>query len=79
MGTERHPGNKLAGSSPVPISTALHSTLSHYRHQPIPSRATRLKAKEDTVTAPLLGLSWSQVMTLDATGHRSAALDRPLN
>lgn len=51
----------------------------HYRHQLTPSTAGILKAKEATVTAPLLGLFWSGVMTLDVTAHRQAGLDRPLN
>lgn len=40
-------------------------------HQLAPRAAGILKAKEATVTAPLLGLSWSRVKTLDVTGQTS--------
>lgn len=44
-----------------------------------PNTAGILKVKEATVKAPLLGLSWTGVVTLDVTGHKQAGLDRPLN
>lgn len=74
----------MAGCRAVP-STALSIMLS-LQAPTNPSTAGILKAKEATVTAPLLGLSWSRVMTLDVTGQTSRSrqtiklkLKQPLN